>query len=513
MSQTIKLTLRQISETEAMVILDSAQGEADHTFDLPWLDVQEWNVVFLYLKAFKNHRESWPKNAAIKEVATKLQLAQKNGMPLRQRVEHIGRRLYQTVLGDGKCERLFQRAFHSYQGGSPIVELHFPEAGHYLQTYPWEVLHDGSEFLFDSLRASLVRYIDFGQPLHPLKGKDTLNILLVDPRPKMPSEYAQLPVLDRTTLKSLLSKASSQLRVQELDAGLTQAATFDSLHQALNQFYGDIRVIHIDAHGEYGRLCEACDTLSPHGAETCQDCGWTFPLEHKEQGYIAFAKAGGSLQWISGQQLGKVWIKRGIQLVVLSVCNSGLGGGGSVFNSIAGALVKQGIPAVVAMQFPVEAVSTQAFIASFYQMLLNDVPLTEAIAAARTSLLGIEDAWYRPVLYLRTDPENMEGRIFELDISTQGTIQDAANLQYKQPDVASIPQIAPDVNLSAMRRKLDQRFDDAELDSFCMDYFSAVYDKFGRGMRRDEKINLLLDYCRRVPSRYQQLLSALQRIV
>jgi hypothetical protein len=37
------------------------------------------------------------------------------------------------------------------------------------------------------------------------------------------------------------------------------------------------------------------------------------------------------------------------------------------------------------------------------------------------------------------------------------------------------------------------------LDALCIDYFPDVYDRFSRGMRRDEKVNLLLDYCRRNP--------------
>ena len=49
------------------------------------------------------------------------------------------------------------------------------------------------------------------------------------------------------------------------------------------------------------------------------------------------------------------------------------------------------------------------------------------------------------------------------------------------------------------------RFDDAELDALCLDHFPAVYDKFGRGQRRDEKINLLLDHCRRNPESGAQL--------
>ena len=52
------------------------------------------------------------------------------------------------------------------------------------------------------------------------------------------------------------------------------------------------------------------------------------------------------------------------------------------------------------------------------------------------------------------------------------------------------------MNTSDLRPKLKQ-FDDTELDILAMDHFPTVYDKFGRGMRRDEKINLLLDHCRR----------------
>jgi hypothetical protein len=54
------------------------------------------------------------------------------------------------------------------------------------------------------------------------------------------------------------------------------------------------------------------------------------------------------------------------------------------------------------------------------------------------------------------------------------------------------------VSTGVLRRRL-QRYDDVQLETFCMDYFPEVYDRFGRGQRRDEKVNMLLDYCRRRP--------------
>lgn len=38
-------------------------------------------------------------------------------------------------------------------------------------------------------------------------------------------------------------------------------------------------------------------------------------------------------------------------------------------------------------------------------------------------------------------------------------------------------------------------YDDVQLDTLCLDYFPEVYGKFVRGLLRDEKVNLLLEYC------------------
>ena len=54
------------------------------------------------------------------------------------------------------------------------------------------------------------------------------------------------------------------------------------------------------------------------------------------------------------------------------------------------------------------------------------------------------------------------------------------------------------VNVPALRARV-QRLDAVEIESLCLDHFPVVYDKFARGMRRDELLNLLLDHCRRHP--------------
>ena len=60
-----------------------------------------------------------------------------------------------------------------------------------------------------------------------------------------------------------------------------------------------------------------------------------------------------------------------------------------------------------------------------------------------------------------------------------------------------------------LRQQINLLFDDAELTAFCLDHFAAVYDRFSRGMRKDEKITLLLDHCRRRPVEMQRMESLL----
>ncbi len=68
----------------------------------------------------------------------------------------------------------------------------------------------------------------------------------------------------------------------------------------------------------------------------------------------------------------------------------------------------------------------------------------------------------------------------------------------------------PSYNFTHFRRLLNNLFDDTSLNNFSLDYFTQVYDQFSRGMRKDEKISLLLNDCRQRPNGLEQLLEALK---
>ena len=64
-------------------------------------------------------------------------------------------------------------------------------------------------------------------------------------------------------------------------------------------------------------------------------------------------------------------------------------------------------------------------------------------------------------------------------------------------------------NRSAIRQLLGDAFNDEELTTLCFDHFPAVYEAFGSGMSKGDKILRLLDYCVR-REQVGQLLTAVQ---
>jgi len=62
-----------------------------------------------------------------------------------------------------------------------------------------------------------------------------------------------------------------------------------------------------------------------------------------------------------------------------------------------------------------------------------------------------------------------------------------------------------------VRIRMNRSFDDVQLDAFILDNFPEIYDRLSRGMQKDEKLTLLLDYCRRNQSLFELLISCLER--
>ncbi len=467
MEAPIKITLYKTpTREEAHVILEVPDGGSeDNWFPLIWLNDEEWNAVFWSLELYSKDSTTWPTSPDI-STAEKLYLFS-DGQPSDQRWEIIGNALYKAIFSSKEIEGLFSDSLRRRYEDIPVVQLRMSSKGSILHSYPWELLHNGKDFLFDARHAFLVRYLDIIEPIKVIE-KKSLKVLLIDPRPRMPQDYPNLSLSDRPHLKRMSNQFPGEFVVTNLSDVSESKHTLSKIQRYLMTSQDDIHTLHIDTHGDFGWLCKKCRRtyriLNSPRAKTCKTCEVKRPEKQEVQGYLAFQDETGKCIWVDGKQLGKVLMKRGIQVVVLSACKSGLVGGSSAFNSVAGALIRQGIPSVIAMQFSVDERAAKTFIDTFYRALIAGTPLTGAVAEARINLRTILDneAWYRPVLYLRTDRYNYQGEVFE-NVGDQmvDTILEERSPKQRQ--------------LAKLRQLLTNRYNEDELRMCCFE-FDVNYD-------------------------------------
>lgn len=117
---------------------------------------------------------------------------------------------------------------------------------------------------------------------------------------------------------------------------------------------------------------------------------------------------------VEAEDLGLNLQGNGVRLAVLGGCETGRRGadGSSVWDSIAPALVKAKIPAVVANQYTILDKCAIAFSRQFYRSLVGGLDIERAVVAGRLAAYNADKEgrdWGVPVLYLRA----RNGQLFE----------------------------------------------------------------------------------------------------
>ena len=80
---------------------------------------------------------------------------------------------------------------------------------------------------------------------------------------------------------------------------------------------------------------------------------------------------------------------QGLQLAVLSACSTASGSGGSSgFDSVTDALLRAGVPHVVASRWAVDSAQTRGFVQDFYHNALLGETISDAIRLASLKMLG-----------------------------------------------------------------------------------------------------------------------------
>jgi hypothetical protein len=259
-----------------------------------------------------------------------------------------------------------------------------------LAQLPWEYLYDTieEEWLGLQYRSPIVRFLDVGKPMQDLAVSGRLNVLgmIADPR-------GDWPPLDTKTERERIDAALKPLCDQgKVNFCWVPGQSAEALVDMMSK--GPWHVFHFIGHGGIWPAAEI---------EEAQD-------EAQPEGFIVLLDEQGQPQEIAASDLrehlhGPYGMPR---LVVLNCCE-GARELGSSFSSPACALVKSGVPAVVAMQFPISDEAAVKFAEAFYNCLVANSPIEAALTHARKKVqLKSRIEWGIPVLYTRSPT----GRLF-----------------------------------------------------------------------------------------------------
>jgi len=333
-------------------VVGSPDGEAYADFTLPFTDD---SLTILTLKVIGSIRSARRNVRRIQSEERRL-------------LEDFGDQLFRAVFAGpvGECLGRSRLVADGRDAGLRI-RLRLPGA---LANIPWEYLHEtGYGFLGLSPETVLVRYLEMPAPVKPFPINPPLRILA------MISAPADVPGLEGA-LDDLILRGLVQ--VDRLESG-----TLAALQRPLR--LNDYHVLHFIGHG-----------------------GWD---EDAQDGALALEGAGGQTRLVSGRDLGlMIRDHRSLRLVVLNACEGARSARDDPFGGVAQALVRQAIPAVIAMQFEISDPAALVFSQSFYQAIADGLPVDVATLEARRAMFadGSEVEWATPVLYLRSP----DGRIF-----------------------------------------------------------------------------------------------------
>ncbi|MBF0162509.1 MAG: CHAT domain-containing protein [Magnetococcales bacterium] len=375
---------KQRGEAQAMLIYRPSAGgppveSPDYTFRAPLGPIEAEELAW-YLERFPR----WPGEAFRGRAQ-----AVENALP------RWGEAIYQAALDQPAAltaRSAWERAASHHQRRLTIqIKPGMASAEAQLFTLPWELLHNGTGFLFDGISPVRVRR---RRPNYKEKKalltQPPLRVLLLSPRP----EDKQAGYIDhRVTAQpvaEVLAGLGDLARLTILEEP-TLEALVEALRQA-NRAEEPYHVVHFDGHGVYlekqglGALC-------------FEKAGQEEKLEDRASHIVTATELRGALQQLR------------VPLFVLEACQTSQAKL-KAEASVAAALLDQGAAAVVAMSHSVLVATAAAFMTVFYQKLAEGERIGEAMLAGQRHLyrhkyrgdylgagaLELHD-WFVPVLY------------------------------------------------------------------------------------------------------------------
>ncbi|WP_208036152.1 CHAT domain-containing protein [Streptomyces cyanogenus] len=341
-------------------------------------------------------------------------------------VRDLGRLLFDALLKNTGANRLLTDRSRAAQVRM-VLQVEPPE----LARLPWEFMYDTDEEMYVCLGVPLVRQPQLARPMEPLGITPPLRVLGMV---AVPDDQESLAV------------HVEQHRLQEALADLEENETV-SLHWVRGQTWRELRdAVRRDARTGTRRDEWHVLHFIGHGGYDAR----------AEEGTLALAGERGGTYWLGAGNLALLLAGHpALRLAVLNACETGRAGGLNPFSSVAGALMRKGMPAVLAMQYEVSEDAAMECTHAFYSALARKVPIDVAVMEARQAITLAHPGtleWGTPVLYMRS----LDGRIFGNPVSETG---EDTRVGRKSADPTGFPELYTDGRAAAFIEDWDAAVD------------------------------------------------------
>ncbi len=293
----------------------------------------------------------------------------------------LGDRLFQALL-PGDTQDLYRASMGYAQGeGAGLrLRLRLTDAPA-IAALPWEFLYDRQRDIFVAVSTDtpLSRFIEPPQTFPPPpRPKTRLRLLTILSDPADLQETYGLPPLDGEAELATIDRALQRLRERkwlDMPPPLRHAVRAD-ISEALREHRP--HVLHWVGHGTFdGQQGKLIVEDEDHYALEMSDRAFRELLEgHPDT-----------------------------RLVMLNVCQGATRSSADAMVGLGPALVGRGVPAVVAMQYPVYDRAAISFTREFYRALAHWLPIDVAVSQARRAIYldyGLDRRdWGAPVLFMR----------------------------------------------------------------------------------------------------------------
>jgi tetratricopeptide (TPR) repeat protein len=223
-----------------------------------------------------------------------------------------------------------------------------------------------------------------------------------------------------------------------------------------------------------------------------------------DEGTIALATEDGRTDPVGADDFSRLLgDHHSLRLVMLNACDTGQASSLDTFSSTAGALVRRGIPAVVAMQFEITDLAAIEFARTFYEATAKRLPVDVSVMRARRRMKHAKKdtlEWGTPVLYLRS----LESDIFQVAAASS-----PGDRVSQTPEQLEDQAVGPD--------SLESLYDEG-LAAFWTEQWELAVDLFGQIVARQRNYvdaATKLDHARRqqqLAARYAEACAAADKL-